>query len=173
MGLTPLDLQNRSFKLSFRGYNQLEVDSFIDKVAREFEQLYRQSVELKEKLSAYQELVEKYQRMEETIRSSIVVAEKAAEELRLAASKEAEGLRSQAQVEAAQIISQAQAKVEEIEREYAVLRRQVDRFKHNFKSFLTFELENLDRGLASLDANMPENKAQEEAACSTESLPEE
>ncbi|MBC7341321.1 MAG: DivIVA domain-containing protein [Clostridia bacterium] len=171
MGLTPLDLQNRSFKVSFRGYNQLEVNSFIDKVAREFEQLYRQNVELKEKLSAYQELVEKYRSMEETIRNSIVVAEKAAEELRLAAAKEAENLRCQAEIQAEQILKKAQAEVEKIQGEYLLLRRQVDRFKNSFKALLTFELENLERGL-EISVVDSTSEAQEEAACSTE-LPQE
>lgn len=48
--LTPLDIQNAAFHRSWRGYNEEEVDDFLDRVFLEYEQLYRENLELKEKL---------------------------------------------------------------------------------------------------------------------------
>ncbi|MBO8125932.1 MAG: DivIVA domain-containing protein [Firmicutes bacterium] len=50
--LTPLDIQNAAFHRSFRGYNEEEVDDFLDKVFLEYEALYRENQELKKKLEA-------------------------------------------------------------------------------------------------------------------------
>ena len=39
--LTPLDIHNKEFKRGFRGYNEEEVDEFLDRVIKDYEQLYR------------------------------------------------------------------------------------------------------------------------------------
>ncbi|MGE5552730.1 MAG: DivIVA domain-containing protein [Betaproteobacteria bacterium] len=49
--LTPLDIQNTVFHRSFRGYNEAEVDEFLDRVVIEYEQLLRENQVLKEKLA--------------------------------------------------------------------------------------------------------------------------
>ena len=45
--LTPLDLNNKNFSKGFRGYDTEEVDEFFAKVAKDFERLYQDNVELK------------------------------------------------------------------------------------------------------------------------------
>ncbi|MDW7671608.1 MAG: DivIVA domain-containing protein, partial [Bacillota bacterium] len=37
--ITPLDIQNKEFKKSVRGYNEAEVDAFLDQVMADYEQL--------------------------------------------------------------------------------------------------------------------------------------
>ena len=37
MALTPLDIQNKTFPTKMRGYNQDEVDDFLDLVVRDYE----------------------------------------------------------------------------------------------------------------------------------------
>ncbi|MDF2569775.1 MAG: divIVA, partial [Sporomusa sp.] len=46
--LTPLDIHSKEFKRSFRGYNEEEVDEFLDKVIKDYETLYRENIDLKE-----------------------------------------------------------------------------------------------------------------------------
>ena len=50
MTLTPLDLQNKEFKRALRGYHEQEVDSFLSRVCRDYEILYRQNQELQEEI---------------------------------------------------------------------------------------------------------------------------
>ena len=38
MALTPLDIQNKSFSVKMRGYNQDEVDDFLDMIVRDYEE---------------------------------------------------------------------------------------------------------------------------------------
>ena len=49
--ITPIEIENKEFKKGIRGYNQDEVDEFLDMVKEDFEQLYRENLELKEKVS--------------------------------------------------------------------------------------------------------------------------
>jgi len=37
--LSPLDIHNREFKKSLRGYDEADVDAFLDQVIRDFEAL--------------------------------------------------------------------------------------------------------------------------------------
>jgi cell division initiation protein len=53
--LTPLDIQNAVFHRSFRGYNEAEVDEFLDRLVAEYEQLYRENLALKEQVASGRE----------------------------------------------------------------------------------------------------------------------
>ncbi|MBE9546099.1 MAG: DivIVA domain-containing protein [Proteobacteria bacterium] len=51
MKITAEDIHNQQFKIKFRGFDIREVDFFLEVVAAEFEELARQNVLLREKLS--------------------------------------------------------------------------------------------------------------------------
>ena len=43
-----MDIHNKEFKRSFRGYNEDEIDDFLDQVVNDYEKLYRENKQLKE-----------------------------------------------------------------------------------------------------------------------------
>ena len=48
--LTPMDIQNKDFKrATIRGYREDEVEEFLDRVAADYERLYRENEKLKER----------------------------------------------------------------------------------------------------------------------------
>ncbi|MCL5037411.1 MAG: DivIVA domain-containing protein [Chloroflexi bacterium] len=49
--ITPVDIHNRKFSLAFRGYNEDEVDSFLDVMEKNFELLYLENKEIREKMA--------------------------------------------------------------------------------------------------------------------------
>lgn len=49
--LTPLDIQNKEFNNSFRGYKESEVDSFLDEIIIDYERVYKENIELKDKIT--------------------------------------------------------------------------------------------------------------------------
>jgi cell division initiation protein len=55
--LTPLDIQNAAFHRSFRGYNEKEVDEFLDRLVIEYEHMYRENLELKQRLASAESAV--------------------------------------------------------------------------------------------------------------------
>jgi DivIVA domain-containing protein len=52
--LTPVDIQQKEFRLAFRGYNEHEVDAFLDQVTVELARLYEENRRLDEELAGYQ-----------------------------------------------------------------------------------------------------------------------
>ena len=48
--LTPLDIENKRFGRSIKGYNVDEVDEFLDELTVQYEKLYKENAELKEQV---------------------------------------------------------------------------------------------------------------------------
>ena len=58
--LTPLDIQNKNFKHSIRGYNEEQVDDFLDEIANEMERLNREKEQLKADMARLKKDNEQY-----------------------------------------------------------------------------------------------------------------
>ena len=102
--ITPMDIENKEFKKGFRGYNEEEVDEFLDIVKEDFENLYRENLDLKEKLKLYQEQVSRYKSIEETLNATLITAQTAAEDTCSAANKKAKIIVEEAELKSKQII---------------------------------------------------------------------
>ena len=90
MSLTPLDIHNKEFSRGFRGYDEDEVNEFLDRIIKEFEALIREKKELEEEIESLNERLEHFSNIEETLKKSIFIAEQTAEEVKQNANKEAQ-----------------------------------------------------------------------------------
>ena len=116
--LTPIEIENKEFKKGLRGYKEDEVDEFLDLVKEDYEHLYRENSELKEKVRLYQDQINKYENIEETLKATLIRAESVAEDTCTAANKKAKIIVEEADLKARQIIEQANNHVIEIRKEY-------------------------------------------------------
>ena len=55
-----MDIHNKEFKRSFRGYNEDEIDEFLDQVVNDYEKLYRENDKLKEEVKRNKKDIEQY-----------------------------------------------------------------------------------------------------------------
>ena len=144
MSLTPMDIQNKGFERSFRGYKQEEVDEFLERVAKEFERIVKEKVSLEEKISLLEEKLAQYQKLENTLHNSIIVAQETAEDVKRNANKEAELIRKEAEKEARRIIEEARYKASRILAEHEEIYKQAQIFKLRFRSFIEAQLASLE-----------------------------
>lgn len=142
--LTPLDIHNKEFKRSFRGYSETEVDEFLDKVIKDYEQLYRENVELKETIERVSSKLEHYQQMENTLHSTLVIAQETAEEVKLNAKKETELLTKEAEIRAQKMVEEAMVKVRRMTGEYEELQKQAQVFRARMRTLLQAQMEMLN-----------------------------
>ena len=56
--ITPIEIQNKEFRRAFRGYSEDEVDDFLKIVTEDFESLYKENMDLKEKVNVLTKQVE-------------------------------------------------------------------------------------------------------------------
>jgi cell division initiation protein len=148
--LTPMEIHNREFKKVMRGYKEEEVDEFLDKVVTDFEKLYRENGELKDKLSVINEKVDSFSLMERTLQNTLVVAQTTAEDVVLNARKKSELIIKEAEEQAKRIVEEANSSVTDIHREYENLKKDSQVFKTRFRTLLESELESLNENIKEL-----------------------
>ncbi|HEX2183344.1 MAG TPA: DivIVA domain-containing protein, partial [Rubrobacteraceae bacterium] len=100
MPIRPIDVRRKEFRNGFRGYDANQVDDFLDAVADEFERTYSENSRLREEISSLRERLQQFEELEGSIRSALVHAEQAANDLRRTATWEAEDVRKSAAREA-------------------------------------------------------------------------
>jgi cell division initiation protein len=141
--LTPLDIRHKDFKRGMRGYVDGEVDEFLDEVADEFERLFKENIELSERLDGLQEKINQYRNLEETLQNTLVAAQRSAEELKANAQKEAQLILSEAELKARQMVNDSYADKQGIEKQIVVLKSSEEDFRFKFRSLLEGYLKNL------------------------------
>ncbi|QEK11982.1 DivIVA domain-containing protein [Crassaminicella thermophila] len=139
--ITPLEIQNKEFKKVLRGYKESEVDEFLDKIIIDYENLYKENIELKDKITMLNEQIEKFENLEKTLNNTLVFAQSTAEEVTQNAQKQAELIIKEAEAKAAKIIEDANNEVLRIKREYEEGKKQLHIFKTRFKTLLEAQLE--------------------------------
>ena len=79
--LTPLDIENKKFsKQIVNGYSVEEVDDFLDDLTKDYEKLYKEVADSKNKLEDMQESISKYKNIESTLQNTLVMAQNTADE---------------------------------------------------------------------------------------------
>jgi cell division initiation protein len=114
MKTTPLDIQQQQFRRSLRGYDPHEVHTFLDLVAGEFEQLVKETNQLKEDGRRHQALLEEYRERERTVKDTMIMAQRVMEEIETNARKEAEIIIAQAGVDAQRMLDAAQSRLDSL-----------------------------------------------------------
>ena len=97
MSVTSKEINEKQFHDAWRGYNQEEVDDFLDKIAETLDQLERENAALQERLRELDQTVEASRSTEEMLKKTLVTAQKAAEEAIATAKQKAERLVSEAE----------------------------------------------------------------------------
>lgn len=152
MPLTPLDIRNKTFRRAFRGYDEDEVDAFLEQVMREFEQLLRDNAALRDQVEMYSSRLQQYENLEHTLHNALIVAQQTADEVRAAARREAELVLEEARRQAEQIVHEARVQAEALQRAAEELGRQARAFHAQLRSLLQAQLELLEREFARLQA---------------------
>ena len=138
--LTPLDIYNKEFKRSVRGYSEDEVNEFLDEIVRDYEALIRENDELKQSTAGMTDRLEEYRKLEVTLQNTLVVAQSTAEEVKVAARKEADLIIREADAKAEEMVHRAESRVREIMQEFERLQRETDQFRARVRSLLESQI---------------------------------
>lgn len=141
MPLTPLDIHNKEFSSKFRGYDEDEVNEFLDQVVKDYEMVIREKKNLEEKVSQLEEKLGHFTNIEETLNKSILVAQETAEEVRGNATKESKLIIKEAEKNADRIINEALSKSRRIAMDVEELKKQAKVFRTRLKMLVEAQLE--------------------------------
>lgn len=141
--LTPLDIQKQDFGVKLRGYNADEVDDFLDLVGADYEKLYRENKELKDKITILNKSIEEYRTLETSLRNALLSAQSTADDMKKNASAQAQNIIQEAETKASDIYRRAESDTRDKSQELAQIQTQIEAYKTKMKSFCHTMLEML------------------------------
>ena len=139
MKITPLDIQHKVFETNFRGYDKKQVDQFLEEIAESIEELTRENLVFKEKLSGKDDELSQLRRAESTLTSTLISTQSFVDQLKRGAQRDADLIVKEAELKAEEILAQSRSELVEIRRTISDLRRQralvLERLRSTLSSF--------------------------------------
>ena len=139
--LTPLDIENKRFSKTIKGYNVEEVDDFLDELTVEYEKLYKENAEFKTQIEQSKKDLEHYRSVEHTLQNTLVMAQTTAEDIKNMAHKQADQIIRDAQGEARRSIDELNKEEFDVKRRLEDVKRQFDVYKAKMEALLISQLE--------------------------------
>ena len=149
--ITPLDIQNKEFKKSIIGYNPKAVDEFLDEVVDDYESVYKENIELKDKVAILTDQIRQFNTLQETLKNTLVVAQTTADEVTTSARSKANLIVEEAELSGKVILDNVKDDVRRINREYDQLKRDLFMFKTRYRSVIQSQLLTLDEFYKEMD----------------------
>ena len=139
MRITPLDIQQMVFKVSFRGYDKEEVNRFLEELAQTVESLNRDHAVQREKIIFLEQQLAELKRTEATLSSTLLSAQSLAEDVKRNAQREADLVIKEAELKAGELIRQAKVELTDTQRDLSSLQKQrllmVERLRASLRMF--------------------------------------
>ncbi|MCA1023355.1 DivIVA domain-containing protein [Halobacillus litoralis] len=144
MPLTPLDIHNKEFTRGFRGYDEDEVNEFLDQVIKDYEIVIRQKKELEREVNQLNERLGHFNDIETTLNKSILVAQETAEDVKTSANKESKLIIKEAEKNADRIINEALEKSRRISIEVEDMKKQAKVFKTRLRMLVEAQIDMIE-----------------------------
>lgn len=122
VNVTPIDMRQARFASAMRGFDKTEVTSFLEEAASDYEHAMRENDRLRQQIAALEASLSQYRELEGGLKTTLVSAQKVAEDMRQNAQKEAARLVSEAEGRVELMMHKAQARVEEASRDIDALK---------------------------------------------------
>lgn len=144
MRITPLDIQQKQFATKFRGFDMEEVDSFLELIREEMEELLRENANLREEAKRYEKQLKEYKNLETTLKDTLVNTQQMVEEYRNNAKKDAELIIKEAELKTEEMVKMAQEKVVKIHEDITDLKGIRRHFKEEVKRLIESHMRMLE-----------------------------
>ncbi len=143
--LTPIDIDNKVFKKAkIGGYDIKDVENFLLIVMGDYEKLYKENAELRDKVNAMQESVSYYKSIEEGLKQTVENAQASADDIKESAKRDAESIRKEAEVESKRNLEDLQKQILKAEAELEDKKKQMQIYKIRVTSMIEAQLKILN-----------------------------
>ena len=137
--MTPLEIQNKTFKKSAFGYDKAEVDEFMQQLYNEYDRVYMDNIALKDKIGVLSDAVKQYKAMEETLQNTLLLAQKTGDEIKKNADEKSGNIIREAELKAEKIVESAKKQVDyqQVKRDMSVYKAKMTGLLKNQIDFLS------------------------------------
>lgn len=143
--LTPNDIENKVFKKSkIKGYDIDDVEDFLEQLLTDYEYLYKENAEIKDKVNVMQESIAYYKSVEEGINKTIENAQSTADNMKEVAKREAETIKQEAEADARAHIDELNHEIRRKEELLEDKKKQMQIYRIRVSSMLEAQLKILN-----------------------------
>jgi len=144
MEFSPLEITQREFSRKLRGYDPEEVQTFLEQIAEEMTRLLQEATDRTGQIQRLEAQVRANQEREDSLRNTLVTAQKMTEDMKGNAKREADLILKEAEIKAERLLEQAHRKLAQVQGEIAELVRQRELYISKMRGLIKSHLELLD-----------------------------
>lgn len=152
--ITPVEIKNQEFRKAFYGYNENDVDEFLDLIIESYEKIFDENNELKDKVLALTEKMEQFGSLEDTLKETLLVAQKTATEIVQTSKNKADVMINDAELESKKIIDKNIDRLNDMVNEYELLKKEIIVFKTRYRTFMEAQIASLEEFDKSFNMNL-------------------
>ena len=156
MKLTPLEIKKQRFKIKVRGYDPVEVESFLEMVADAFEDTANQKNRFSDEVTKLKTQLEDYQQVEKTLQDTLMNAQQSVSQSRENSRREAQIIIREAELKSERILDEAREKLDKMKNDLAIIRSQKDSFAKRLRHLLESQIE-LIKAVSYTHLTLPTN----------------
>lgn len=142
--LAPIEIEYNNLRPALKGYDKSQVDAFWLRIKNEMTVVQQDLKTAKEEIQKQKEMIEAFQAQENTLKDTLLVAQRTADELRANAHREADAVLAQAHRTAEDTQRQYQSKINDLRWELERTRMDRQKFFADFRQVLDGYLRTLN-----------------------------
>jgi cell division initiation protein len=150
--ITPIEIKRQEFKRSIRGYDTVEIDTFLEMIGDEFEQLIEENKIKQQRIIELETELKNYKEVERTLKQTLMNVQESSNQSRENSKKEADLILKESKLAAAEMIEKARRETQKLKEEMITLQTQkqalITRLRHILSSQMelleVLELDDLD-----------------------------
>lgn len=142
--LTPIEIKNQEFKKGIRGYDTVEVDTFIELVADKYRELLEENDKLAKQNLVFETELKNYREVEKTLKQTLNNMQESSQLSKENSAKEAGLIKKEAELAAAQMLEKSRLQVHKMKEEIIGLQNQKHSFISRLKHLLASQMELLE-----------------------------
>jgi cell division initiation protein len=142
--ITPLEIKQQEFKRVMRGYDTVEVDTFMDMVGTEYEKILNSTKEFEKKIIALEAELNNFKEVESTLKQTLMNVQETSDKSLANSKKEASLMRKEAELQAQKLVENARRERDAMSEEVITLKTQKQSLIARLRHVLTSQLELMD-----------------------------
>ena len=154
MKLTPLDIRKQEFRKTLRGFDPIGVQTFLEMVGEEYEQLLEKNKQLNHRLIELETKLKDYQENEKNLRETLLNVQEVKKQSEESSRRQADLLIKESELKALEIIEIARKQARQMRDEVSILRSQKESFINRIRQILISQIELLS--VLEIDDAIPE-----------------
>jgi cell division initiation protein len=139
-----MEIKQQEFKRVMRGYDKVEVDTFMEMVGTEFEKILSDTLRYEKKIIALEAELSNFKEVESTLKQTLMNVQENSDKSFANSKKEASLIRKEAELQAQKLIENARRERDVMNEEVVTLKTQKKSLISRLRHVLTSQLELMD-----------------------------